>query len=321
MTKLFLKAASVLLAAVLTYAVLLVAVFCWLPYKDSTDYISAVADKNRLLRSTPSPKILFLGGSSLAFGLDSLRVQSALHLPVVNLGLHGGIGFRFILDSARPYIHAGDIVVLVPEYENFFGEIHYGEAVLLDVLHVDPGGWRYIRTVQQYRTIWKYALIETKDTIHALFKKPSSAGKIYSRASFNRFGDMTAHLALGPRKIDSYGSPLKIGDFNENVLVDFREFDAWARRKGARTVLLFPSIAESYYRMNREGIREVWEKIKHYGRLGEIVKSTPEDYVFPDPCFFDTGYHLTGKCRVARTEITIQELQGIPRREWEEKAD
>ncbi len=316
--KLFLKAAAVMLSAVLTYVGLLYAVFFWLPYKDSTDYLSAVLDKSQLLRSTTSPKILFIGGSSLAFGLDSLRVQSASCLPVVNLGLHGGIGLRFMLDSARPYIQGGDIVVLVPEYEYFFGEIHYGEAALLNVLHVDPEGWKYIRTMKQYRTIWKYALEEIKDTIHALYRNPSSAGKIRSRASFNRLGDMVAHLALGRLHIENYGFPLKIGEMNEDVLIDLRDFDAYARGKGAETVLLFPSVAESYYRMNRAGMRKVYERIRRDDRLGEIVKSMPEDFVFPDACFFDTGYHLTGKCRVARTETTIRMLQVVPR--WVQQA-
>jgi len=111
MNKLLLKAASVLLLAFLTYALMVYAVFFRMPYMDSGDYISAILDKDRLLRDTPSPKIVFVGASNLAFGLDSERVQSAMRLPVVNLGLHGGVGLKYMLDSTRPYVKKGDIVV------------------------------------------------------------------------------------------------------------------------------------------------------------------------------------------------------------------
>lgn len=311
MIKLLLKAASVLLLAFLTYALMVYAVFFRMPYMDSGDYISAILDKDRLLRGTPSPKIVFVGASNLAFGLDSERVQSAMRLPVVNLGLHGGVGLKYMLDSTRPYVKKGDIVVLVPEYEEFFGERHYGEAPLLNVLHLSREGWRHIDSFQQYRVIWRYALTEMKDTIHALYKRSSSSGKIYSRESFNRFGDVVAHLKEKPRTIESYGVPLENEKFNDRVLVDMKIFREYSEGNGAAVLILFPSIAESAFRMNHARIREVYDRIRTYGGLGAILVSTPEDYVFPDNCFFDTAYHLTGTCRETRTDKVIMALRGI----------
>ncbi len=311
MIKLLLKAASVLLLAFLTYALMVYAVFFRMPYMDSGDYISAILDKDRLLRGTPSPKIVFVGASNLAFGLDSERVQSAMRLPVVNLGLHGGVGLKYMLDSTRPYVKKGDIVVLVPEYEEFFGERHYGEAPLLNVLHLSREGWRHIDSFQQYRVIWRYALTEMKDTIHALYKRSSSSGKIYSRESFNRFGDVVAHLKEKPRTIESYGVPLENEKFNDRVLVDMKIFREYSEGNGAAVLILFPSIAESAFRMNHARIREVYDRIRTYGGLGAILGSTPEDYVFPDNCFFDTAYHLTGTCRETRTDKVIMALRGI----------
>jgi len=313
MNKLLLKAASVLLLAFLTYALMVYAVFFRMPYMDSGDYISAILDKDRLLRDTPSPKIVFVGASNLAFGLDSERVQSAMRLPVVNLGLHGGVGLKYMLDSTRPYVKKGDIVVLVPEYEEFFGERHYGEAPLLNVLHLSREGWNHIGSFQQYRVVWRYALTEMKDTIHALYKSSSSSGKIYSRESFNRFGDVVAHLKEKPRKIESYGVPLENEKFNDRVLVDMEIFRESSEGNGAAVLILFPSIAESAFRMNHAGIREVYDRIRTYGGLGAILKSTPEDYVFPDNCFFDTAYHLTGTCRETRTDKVIMGLRDIAR--------
>jgi hypothetical protein len=216
-----------------------------------------------------------------------------------------------MLDSTRPYVKKGDIVVLVPEYEEFFGERHYGEAPLLNVLHLTREGWRHIDSFQQYRVIWRYALTEMKDTIHALYKRSSSSGKIYSRESFNRFGDVVAHLKEKPRTIESYGVPLEHEKFNDRVLVDMNIFREYSEGNGAAVLILFPSIAESAFRMNHARIREVYDRIRTYGGLGATLVSTPEDYVFPDNCFFDTAYHLTGTCRETRTDKVIMALRDI----------
>ena len=58
------------------------------------NYLAAVLEKDRLIRSTPSPKIVLVGGSNLAFGIDSKKIEDSLGLRVVNMGLYAKLGLQ-----------------------------------------------------------------------------------------------------------------------------------------------------------------------------------------------------------------------------------
>src|SRR6476661_8416978 len=106
--------------------------------KVDNDYIAAVLEKDRLIRNTPSPKIILVGGSNLAFGVDSKLLQDSLRLPVVNMGLYAKLGLRYMLAQVKPYIRAGDIVVVVPEYDQFYGQFSEGDNTLNTALLYAP---------------------------------------------------------------------------------------------------------------------------------------------------------------------------------------
>ena len=103
-------------------------------------YLQAYNKKCQLLEDTPSPRIIFVGGSNLAFGLDSQRIKDSLNINVINYGLHAGIGLKYMIDDISTYATKGDIIVFAPEYEHFY-TIAYGESVtvtpLLAVTHCE----------------------------------------------------------------------------------------------------------------------------------------------------------------------------------------
>lgn len=55
-------------------------------------YKAATIDKHCLLQQQPSPRIIFVGGSSTAFGIDSHYVKQKLKYNSVNMGLNAGSG-------------------------------------------------------------------------------------------------------------------------------------------------------------------------------------------------------------------------------------
>ena len=57
---------------------------------------------------------MFVGGSNLAFGIDSREVEQRTGYRVVNMGMGFNMGLRFMLAVVRPHIHAGDVVVWCP---------------------------------------------------------------------------------------------------------------------------------------------------------------------------------------------------------------
>ena len=63
-------------------------------------------------QSIDEPKIVLLGHSSLAFGIDSERIEEAFGMPVVNMGLHGGNGNAFHEEMAKYNVEQGDIYII-----------------------------------------------------------------------------------------------------------------------------------------------------------------------------------------------------------------
>ena len=82
-------------------------------------YAAATIDKHNRLAQQPSPRIVFVGGSNLAFGLDSAAIERSLGYNTVNMGLDLSLGLDFMLREIEPLLERGDVVVVSPEYEQF----------------------------------------------------------------------------------------------------------------------------------------------------------------------------------------------------------
>ena len=118
--------------------------------------LAALVDKHTLLQKTKSEKIIFIGGSNLSFGLDSKRISNAFNKPVINMGVHAGMGLEYIVNDVKQYINKGDIVVLMPEYENFYTDNFYGEMELVSVVFdIDPAGKKLLNA-KQWQHLFKY---------------------------------------------------------------------------------------------------------------------------------------------------------------------
>ena len=59
----------------------------------------ASIDKHQRLSSIQESKVVLVGGSNLPFGIKSPLIEEALGMPVVNMGLHAGLGMNFILSD------------------------------------------------------------------------------------------------------------------------------------------------------------------------------------------------------------------------------
>ncbi|MEK6236358.1 MAG: hypothetical protein N2C14_16750 [Planctomycetales bacterium] len=107
-------------------------------------YMAALRDKVELVKTTPGSRVLFVGGSNVAFGVDSGYFESALGRPAINLGLHGALGLEFYLRVAEEHARPGDIIVLLPEYSMLRGQLEPNERLIRMLLRQHPGAARYV---------------------------------------------------------------------------------------------------------------------------------------------------------------------------------
>jgi hypothetical protein len=85
----------------------------------SKSLLFANLKKDYLLKNVESPRMIFIGGSNLSFGLDSQKIKISLGINPINTGVHAGIGLKYMLDNTIQYIKNGYIIILIPEYHHF----------------------------------------------------------------------------------------------------------------------------------------------------------------------------------------------------------
>jgi hypothetical protein len=277
---------------------------------DREDYLAIVGTKVEKLEAAPSPKIVFVGGSNLAFGIDSAAVEKALGYPVVNMGMGFNMGLRFMLDVVEPRIRKGDIVVLVPEYNLFFGLLD-GDERLLDVLELYPQGWQYVHSRQQFKNIATNLFKHVKFKVNRVLQQighTSDPDCVYCPQAFNDYGDLVAHLDKPSRDVARMAFLKSASQEVDSEAIDVvNAFARELRTRGARVLFLFPCLPQTHYDLRRAAIDRLEQSLQN--KLEVEMPSTPSDYVYPLHSFYDWVYHLNREGRTIRTARVIEDIR------------
>jgi len=258
----------------------------------SNNYNAAQIDKLQLAAKTPSPRLIVIGGSNLAFGLDSERLSKALGVPVVNMGHQASLGLRYMMDTALQLARTGDCVLLVPEYEHLGQDIFYGGSAIIDLAGytANPALLRYNGAV---------GLLAANTTIR-YYHTPMIYAPPYTRDSFNRYGDNIAHLGMSPGRIAAYtiGSTV-----NPAPIRHIEAFSRDCTRRGIQLLVGYPATMRSFYESNKAVISKLSGNLQR----SDVPLLTPDPaaFVFDDQYFFDTVYHLHTQGRTLRTDRLI----------------
>jgi len=295
---------------------------------ETDHYLYAIKDKHALLQSTPSPRLIFVGGSNLALGLDSQLIEEQTGYNVVNMGLEIYIGLQFMLNEISPHLKDGDIVVIAPEYMLFQHSYFYGAAPdfirTLQILF--PKGFRYLSFPQHYLAILKNSggflnqiglRLTRKLAIFLKGTRFSSASRatIYSRSAFNLKGDFIGHLKVKSKRDLSkplLSNPLfdeRWFQFYPKSLSILNSYDRRVDEKGGCVFFSFPPLPTSYYHQKKQIIDDIYYRLKD--GLEIPMLGTPLRYTFPDEDFFDTVYHLNAEGRRQRTIKVVEDLRRV----------
>jgi hypothetical protein len=287
---------KIFLLVALVLGVLFISLF-FIPDKVSEDSIlAAINDKHHLLEKSGSGKIILAGGSNVSFGVDSKRLSDSLGKKVVNMGLHGGLGLKFILNDIKPYVSSGDLVVLMPEYEYFYTDNLYGEMELVSVLFdIDPAAKKIVDAAQWMhllRYLPTYSARKIKNYVASLGKKVNYPLDIYHRNSFNEYGDASLHW--GMPSLNYLPAVALTG--NERVYSQAIEclkgFKEYLRGKNARLLLLPPVMDSTSFSRQQVIITKIANELKNNDLAFE---AEPTKYKYSNCLFFNSYYHLNKK--------------------------
>src|SRR6476659_7911795 len=116
-------------------------------YPSAQNFLAASIDKHSLIRTQAQPRLIFIGGSSMAFGVNSAEIAKACGRRPVNMGLHAALGLKFMLNQAEPNIRPDDWIIIAPEYQQFVRMAGQSE-MLVNMLEIDPSNARLLDSQQ-----------------------------------------------------------------------------------------------------------------------------------------------------------------------------
>lgn len=269
---------------------------------DHNSYFSASIDKHHLLSQSPSPKVVLVGGSNLAFSIDSARLQKEFGVPVVNMGLHANLGLRFMLDEVKSALNPSDIVVVVPEYQHFTGSPLDGTPKeLAAVAEAYPRAFSLLNTPTQVANV-AVGLLQLQGSKFNLSRLRRSASPpiSYSRSAFNTFGDEVGHRVLSTtyQAKQSFWTSAPVYEPGAAILIN--QFAAEASDRGVRVLFVFPCIPITVYSKDGDYIESIASSLSN--ELTIPIIGTPSMFAFPDSYFFDSAYHMTGEGSTVRTD-------------------
>lgn len=266
------------------------------------NYNAAILDKVARLKELNGPKIVLLGDSNLAFGIDSSMIEEELGMPVVNMGLHGGCGNAFYEEMAKINVQEGDIYVLCHTEYTDRGIV--SPVVMWTVIENHFELWKLLRLedipvmVKSYPAYLKYCIDYWENENGNLL-----SDSLYIRSSFNEYGD----IAVERRGLRYEFTDGDCPEIDDNTAKRINELSRYLQERGATLVVAGYPIAKGEFTPDEEEFVQFQEQLKE--KLECKVISDFRDYMIDYELFFDSGLHLTTQGAEMRTEQLISDLK------------
>lgn len=267
--------------------------------KNLDSYFTMLKVKRERFEKISSPRILFIGDSNLAFGIDSKSIQDSLNLNVQNAGLHGGIGFLYMIKEYEDLVKEGDVVVLVPVYDQYYNG--NGEYLTLPVA-LFYNEWHGVLKLSFDQ--WKVVL---SGITQIMRQRNPRFDKIntYRASYFNEYGDEEKHWSLPSLdKIPKMTMP--DADLNEKTLdYVFKTVEKW-EKKGVKIYFAPPACTREFVNRYQKEIKSVSERLYIEGHPFIV---SPEECSFDENFMYDGNYHLNKQGVDKYTHLMIDKLK------------
>lgn len=311
------KLKSILIALILLLvpAVLTVSGFV-LPPVYSDTFMGELSCKVRLLEETPSPRIILLGGSAVAFGVDSTLMERELTgFHVVNFGMYAAIGTTVMLDLSESHLREGDIVIVIPEQSSQTLSDSFDPSVMWQGLDGASGLLADLPLDKLGKLMGAFPSFAAGKLGYILSASRPEPTGVYRRSSFNGHGDISVPCMQNEMPDGFDASTLIVFDTalpDEAFSTRLNCYAAVAREKGA-------AVWYAFCPMNALAVKGEGEPDDFcsslYTALEVPIIGNPNDSVMDAAWFYDTNFHLNSSGKIVYTrQLTgaIKAMLGDP---------
>ena len=279
-----------------------------LPAQYDESFLGELGDKCTLLAESESPRIVLVGGSSLAFGVDStLLEQEFPGYTVVNFGLYAALGTQLMLELSDGQFREGDIVILSPEQQQqtlscYFNAESTWQALdgRFDLLpRLDSAHFGALAGQFPYFAARKLRYFLTGE-------KPVPEG-VYRHASFDAHGDVRADFPANtmPGGWDQ-NTPvlLEQGVLDPDFVTLVNQWADNARAQGAQVFYQFSPMNAAAVQGDPDAYYDFLRQQLEFPILGD-----PNRCILDPEWFYDTNFHLNEAGRQLNTRNLARDLK------------
>lgn len=296
------------------FTILFVGMFIPATPRSKSSLLFSKIDKDSLLTNVKNPRIILVGGSNLSLGINSQMLKDSLGLNPINTGIQASLGLQYMLNETLPLINKGDVVVVSPEYHNFYSSFAYGNEVLCRMFfdvqlpnRKDSFMEEFTKlSYKQWSNILQYypKYVASKFSVFEYLQIKKDL--VYSRDSYNDYGDVFTHFNLPQEKYLDLDTIF--GDFNYEIMEEMKLFEKKLIKKGAKMFVTFPSMEEHSIHNTKTQINLIYLKLikNKFAVLGDpFLFEIKRNYTF------NGSVHLNKEGMNKRTDLLIKELKKV----------
>lgn len=286
-----------------------------LPAYYGESYYAELPEMYEKLKTTEGPKIVIVGGSNIAFGVDSelleeLLAQCGYEYTVCNFGLYAAVGTSAMLELSKNHLNEGDIVVLAIEPTSETHSTYFGATAFWKCAESNPEMLLELNKSQKSAMVGNYlSYLQERLEIFRTDILPDIQG-VYAKASFDGNCNM-AYDRAGNAMALGYdtANPIDLSGvvFEEAFCSQVAEFDSCAQKRGATVLTSFSPMNRNA--MNSSDGQVVYDFfLRCREAFGVRMISDPNDYIMDSGWFYDSNFHLNSAGAEVRTVQLANDL-------------
>lgn len=314
---------AVIAACIFTGIIVLVPFLCvliaglWIPPQYADTFYGELAPMYAKMARTRRNKIVILGNSAVAFGVDSALAQrllseGGLDYAVCPFGLYGALGTKMMCELALSQIGEGDIVVFTPElYEQSLSTYFSAEEAWY-ALDSETGLYWKFSSETQNALLGGYFGYTAKKLQRFQSGERAEGSGVYAKSSFDENCDLKNYPR--PYNVMEGGAdsnnPVSFDKarWSKEFLSYCNEFAKKVTGKGARIFYSFAPMnasAVSFEELKKaESLYDFLFDALEFPIIGKI-----EDSILEREWFYDSNYHLNESGMTVHTVQLVNDIK------------
>lgn len=276
-------------------------------------YYGALPELYHRLYRTEGKKLILIGGSSVAFGVDTqlledLLAQQGYDYTVCPFGLYAAVGTSVMLELAEDALAPGDVVVLTVEPTSETMSDYFGATAFWKCCESAPEMLRHLSKAKQSAMAGNYIPYLQERFDLWLEGNTIQPEGVYAKSSFDETGNLVYERA---------GNAMALG-YDTSAPIDLAavsiqpEFAAQVNEFCAKAASVGATVYFSFAPMNRSALTDEVAVKGYFTLCNETfacpIISDPNRYILDSGWFYDSNFHLNSAGAELRTCLLAEDL-------------